>query len=62
MSQPSFLASGSTPLRTDTKSRIWTKILGKLQSSASANSKNDPKVRDPLRRTKVKILKSLTNT
>lgn len=59
MSQPSFLASGTDPLRTDTKSRIWTKILGRLQQRSGSAARNNPAVTDTLWRTKFKIARAL---
>lgn len=59
MSQPSFLASGTTPLRTDTRRTLWIKILGKHQNESGAVAANNPKRTDTLRTIKVKLDKAL---
>jgi hypothetical protein len=61
MSQPSYIASGTTPLATDTKLQLWQKILGAQQNilGANAKSRNNPAKTDTIRRTLVKFLLAL---
>jgi hypothetical protein len=57
-----FFASGTTAVKTDTRWRLYMKILGALQDKAGSNSSNNPSRTDTLRKIKVKILRSKKGT
>lgn len=59
MAQPWYYAEGTGQRFSDTRLRVWTKILGAIQSQAGSDSTNDPKPEDTLRRIKQKINKAL---
>lgn len=56
MAQPSFYPEGVTALLSDTRLRIWKKILGYYQNQAGALAANNPTINDTLRITKQKVL------
>lgn len=58
MSQPSYLG-GATPLRTDSRLRVETKLLGAYQNRAGALAKNNPARTDTRRTIRVKTLNSV---
>jgi hypothetical protein len=56
--QPWYYTEQSQPKFWDTKIRVWTKVLGIIQSRAGANPANDPKPEDTFRRIQEKINKA----
>lgn len=58
MPHPEFYPEGTTPRRKDTRLRLWKKILGVYQNAAGALATNNPRIKDTLRKTKLKVNKS----
>lgn len=60
--EPSYYSEGTDPRRTDTKLRITTKILGRLQNAVGALVANNPRRTDTRRIIKQKWLNALVGT
>lgn len=59
MATPTYYSEGNEPRRTDTRLRVWTKILGRTQDMhATPDPAFDPRRTDTFRTIREKLLKS----
>lgn len=62
MAEPIYFSEGVEPRSTDTRLRITTKILGRLQNAVGALVANNPRRTDTRRIIKQKWLNALVGT